>query len=75
MVPEKQSRFARSEIARAVVGLAGIIAAAWFFFTTEDPLLANLWLVTFLVAGEIGGRTAAKWVERHERTKNERCDR
>src|SRR3546814_1728790 len=60
---ENRPHASRAEIVRFGVGVAGVAGAAWFFLTTEDVLLADLWLVAFLVAGEVGGRVAAKWID------------
>lgn len=68
---EKRSRFSRPEVARFAVGLVGVGAASWLFFTTEDALIATFWLIASLAAGEIGGNAVAKCLERHDRTRNE----
>lgn len=57
---ENRPHASRAEVVRFAVGIAGVAGAAWFFFTTEDMLLADLWLVAFLVAGEVGGASCGK---------------
>lgn len=68
-------RFAKSELARAAIGVLGVGLAGWFFFTTENMLHADLWLVAFLAAGEFGGRIAARWIERREQIATVEPDR
>ncbi len=70
--PGERSYVRQAEMARFLVGVIGVGLAAWFFLRTENMVRSDLYLVGFLLLGEIGGRAAAYRIEKRGRARWER---
>lgn len=70
--PGERSYVRQAEMARFLVGVIGVSPAAWFFLRTENMVRADLYLVGFLLVGEIGGRAAAYGIEKRGKARWER---
>jgi hypothetical protein len=46
-----------------------VLASSWgsLFFLVKEPVAATLLLAVSLIAGELGGRAASRWVATKER--------
>jgi len=56
------SRISKPEWAWAGVNIVGLIIGGSLFFLVEEPVAATILLAAALIAGELGGRAAFRWI-------------
>lgn len=61
-----RSQISKSEWVWAGVNVAGVIIGGGLFFLIKEPVTATILLAVSLIACELGGRAASKWVATKE---------
>lgn len=60
------SQISKPEWAWAGVNVVGAVVGGSMFFLEEEPVAGTILLAAALIAGELGGRAASRWVATKE---------